>query len=385
MKRPATTPTAINKEVSPGSQVTTVSRPGVDEFFMTITTQPGQAGLGGMFAEAREAVEARGATIVAQDVFAPMGSDHESQRALSDAYGEPDWPVTWVDSGHRRGSQLAGTLVHAVAGASVERIRRDGRVVGSVYEDEDARYCRLGDMRPAQATGERTDQARRTFEMIESVLADAGMDFSNVVRTWIYLDDLLDWYGPFNGVRTGFFTERGVFDRLVPASTGISGANPSGTAMIASALAVAGKSGEFMMTAVASPLQCPALKYGSSFSRAVELGTPGFRRMSVSGTASIEPGGQTAYLDDIDGQIKLTADVVEAILESRQMNWSNVVKAIAYVKEAKYTPAVGKYCSDRGLTDLPMVITENHVCRHDLLFEMELDAVATNGCAAADS
>ena len=356
----------------------------MDEFFLTITAQPGQVGLGEMFAKAREAVEAKGATVVAQDVFAPMGSGHDSRDALSAAYGQPDWPVTWVDSGHRRGSQLAGTLIHAVTGATVERIRADGRVVGSVYEDADARYCRLGDLRPPEAVGERTDQARKTFEMMAAVLGDAGMDFSHLVRTWIYLDDLLDWYGPFNGVRTEFFTEHGVFDRLVPASTGISGANPSGTAMIAGALAAAGKSSEFEIMALASPLQCPALKYGSSFSRAIEMGTPGFKRISVSGTASIEPGGKTAFLDDIDGQIKLTSDVVEAILESRKMSWSHVVKGIAYVKEAQYTPAVEKFWRDRGLTELPMVITENHVCRHDLLFEMEVDAVSANGCSTAD-
>ena len=52
-----------------------------------------------------------------------------------------------------------------------------------------------------------------------------------------------------------------------------------------------------------SPLQCPALEYGSSFSRAAELRTPGWRRVVVSGTASILPGShEVAHVGDVDAQ-----------------------------------------------------------------------------------
>jgi len=51
------------------------------------------------------------------------------------------------------------------------------------------------------------------------------MDFSHVARTWLYLDNLLDWYDDFNVVRTSFFRKHDVFRGLVPASTGIGGSN----------------------------------------------------------------------------------------------------------------------------------------------------------------
>lgn len=47
------------------------------------------------------------------------------------------------------------------------------------------------------------------------------MDFSHVIRTWFYNNRLLDWYEEFNRARDTFFESRGVFDRLVPASTGL--------------------------------------------------------------------------------------------------------------------------------------------------------------------
>ena len=351
----------------------TLVRPGLTELFVTAGSRNGNPY--GIFADALKVIEENDATVVSQHVFAPIGSDGAGTKALADTAGRCDWPVTWIDSGHKKGSHLAGTQFYAVTGADVESIEVGGRVVASVLEDSDARYCHLGDMRAEDTSETRPDQAKRTFDLMETVLEKAGMDFSNVIRTWIYLDDLLDWYDPFNQVRTNFFTERGVFDRLVPASTGISGANPHQSAMMASALAVAPANEQFTVQAVASPLQCPAPAYGSSFSRGVEFGMPHCRRLSVSGTASIAPGGQTAHLDDIDAQIELTFNVVHAILDSRNMDWDNVAKAMAYLKEARYITALDDYCSANGVEKIPFVITENHVCRHDLLFEMELDAV----------
>ncbi|MDP6545062.1 MAG: hypothetical protein QGH60_13815 [Phycisphaerae bacterium] len=354
----------------------TLVRPGLTELFVTATSQNGNPY--GIFADALKTIKENDATVVSQHVFAPIGADGAGTGALAETAGKCDWPVTWIDSGHKKGSHLAGTQFYAVIGSDVERVEHDGRIVASVLEDSDARYCHLGDMRASDNSETRPDQTQRTFDLMETVLDKAGMDFSNIIRTWIYLEDLLDWYDPFNVVRTNFFKERGVFDRLVPASTGISGANPYGTAMMASALGVAPKSNQFTVTAVNSPLQCPAPAYGSSFSRGVEFGTPACRRLSVSGTASIAPEGETAHLDDIDAQIKLTFEVVHAILDSRHMEWGNVAKAMAYLKDASYITALEKYCADNDVESIPFVITENHVCRHDLLFEMELDAVCVD-------
>jgi enamine deaminase RidA (YjgF/YER057c/UK114 family) len=355
----------------------TLQRPGMTELFVTADSQAGNPY--GIFTDALEVIADNDATVVSQHVFAPIGSGDAGRIALNAAAEQCDWPVTWIDSGHTKGSHLSGTQLYAVIGPDVQRVEDDGRIAASIFEDADARYCHLGDMRAADASESREVQTQRTFDLMETVLDKVGMDFSNVIRTWIYLDDLLDWYDPFNVVRTDFFQARGVFDRLVPASTGISGANPYGAAMMASALGVAPKSAEFSVQTVNSPLQCPAPAYGSSFSRGVEFGTPDCRRLSISGTASIEPGGATAYLDDIDAQIKLTFEVVEAILDSRNMDWDNVAKAMAYLKDASYLTALEQYCQANNVEQIPFVITENHVCRHDLLFEMELDAVAVDG------
>ena len=122
-------------------------------------------------------------------------------------------------------------------------------------------------------------------------------------------------------------------------------------------------------------MQCAALEYGSSFSRAVEIGTPECRTLMVSGTASIEPGGATAYVDDVPRQIQLTMDVVEAILVSRGMGWRDATRAVMYLKKAAYMTEWRAWLRAHRLEGLPLITVEANVYRDDLLVELEVDAV----------
>ena len=63
-----------------------------------------------------------------------------------------------------------------------------------------------------------------------------------------YLNDLLEWYDEFNDVRTQFFTERGTFDKMVPASTGIGAGSAAGEAMVSALLAAPNPRSATLMT-----------------------------------------------------------------------------------------------------------------------------------------
>lgn len=122
-------------------------------------------------------------------------------------------------------------------------------------------------------------------------------------------------------------------------------------------------------------MQCPAKDYGSSFSRAVEVVTPGTRRLFISGTASIAPEGRTVHAGDAGAQVALTLDVVRAILESRGMGWNDVTRTVAYFKHVPDAPVFARLCAARGMPVLPAVVMNEDICREDLLFEIELDAI----------
>jgi enamine deaminase RidA (YjgF/YER057c/UK114 family) len=351
-----------------------ISHGGIDELFVTAVSEDG-ADPDGMFAEAMDAVRAAGACIVSQDVFGVPAADGAGREVLARVCGRIDWPVTWVEGG-----AVAGTHLHAVSGAPVKRIADGNGVAGSVFESASCRFCRLGNIR-GDASRSRTEQAREAFERMETLLGRAGMDFSRVVRTWLYLGDILSWYRDFNEVRTGFFTERGVFDGVIPASTGVGGSDPAGAAVVAGAAAVEPKGDGVRISSVPSPLQCPATAYDSSFSRAVEIRAPDCRQLLVSGTASIDPDGGSAHGGDVEGQIELTLEVVRAILAARRMGWGDVTRAVAYLKHKSDAPVLARY-REEHLPAMPMILVENDICRDELLFEIEVDAVripAENG------
>ena len=364
----------ITKTASDSLDVVIVSRPCFKKFYITAHPTSGNSPYQ-MFENLARFLHDNKARIVAQDVFGCCGLHEDGMQALENACGKIEWPVTWVEGEGRSSNSLTGTQVYAISGTSVGSIRLDGQIVGSIFEDDDARYCLLGDLRPTDTSGSDAEQARETFDKMAAALSFAEMNFSHVIRTWFYINRILSWYDRFNSVRTGFFADQIVLESIMPASTGIGAGNCAGVAVVAEALAIKAKKQNIHIYEVPSPLQCPASDYKSSFSRAVEVVLPDHRRLYVSGTASIEPGGKTAHVGDVEKQIALTMDVVEAILGSRQMGWSDVSRAIAYFKDIQDASLLDSYCSKKRLPLLPMAVAHGDICRDELLFEIEIDAV----------
>jgi enamine deaminase RidA (YjgF/YER057c/UK114 family) len=310
--------------------------------------------------------------IVAQVVFGGCGFHDAARDRMSGAA----WPVLWVQGDVCPGAHVWGAQAFAIDSQTLRRVMLADRVVGSFWSDADADYCLLAGILPADLNETRGAQTHGCLQQIEAALQQVGMDFSHVVRTWFYLDGLLTWYDEFNESRTRFFESRGVFEGLIPASTGIGAGNPAGAALAVGALAIRPKHRRVLIHEVESPLQCSATDYRSSFSRAVEVEFPDHRMLMISGTASIAPGGESMYADDTAKQIHLTLDVVESILKSRDMDWKNTARAVGYFHDIQALPIFDACCRDRGIPPLPLVSAHATVCRADLLFEMELDAVA---------
>ena len=268
-----------------------------------------------------------------------------------------------------------GLTVWALEGVELKHIKFGDRLIGVSFEDENATYLRVGGVTPSPRLTPGKKAAEEVFSILCQALSEAGMDFSHVIRTWFFNDDILSWYDDFNAVRTAFFHEAGVFDCLVPASTGIGAANAFGAAMMTGLLAVKAKNNQTSARRVPSPLQCSPRDYGSSFNRAVALRTPKTERLFISGTASVAPEGHTAHIGDLEKQIELTFEVVEAILAQCDMNWSHVSRSIAYLKTIEFNDEFNSFLVKKELGQMPLLTTVGTICRDDLLFEIELDAI----------
>ena len=363
---------SVTTKLSSSLRLIRLERPSLTEYFLTALPRedrPTQA----LLREVAETLRDNNAVIVSQEVFASVDSEDYIRQTIERTLGRPQWPVTWIDSGDEQG--FAGTQIWAISGTDVKPLTHDGCVTGVVFEDRYATYCRIGGLSPVRMTQQRPRQADAVLRQMQQTLEAGHLDFAHTLRTWFYLDDILAWYGDFNKVRDAFFREHDLFNGLVPASTGIGAANIAHSALVAGLLAAKPKNGCMKALPVPSPLQCPAIDYGSSFSRAVELDLPDHRRLFISGTASIAPEGHTIHVGHVDAQTVKTMEVVAAILESRGMQWSDVTRGIAYVRNAADIPVYTRYCHSHGLPLMPVVAMKSTICRDDLLFELEVDAI----------
>jgi enamine deaminase RidA (YjgF/YER057c/UK114 family) len=124
---------------------------------------------------------------------------------------------------------------------------------------------------------------------------------------------------------------------------------------------------------VDSPLQGPAPDYGSGFSRAVEIITRERSILLVSGTASIDAQGATRFPGELLPQIDETHRILEALLTASGYSQEDVCRAMRYSAN-----------SSELNTTLPAWLgmpVDAQVCRDDLVFEVELDAVkSTSPC-----
>jgi enamine deaminase RidA (YjgF/YER057c/UK114 family) len=345
---------------------------------LTVKLLPGES-LVDLFRRLSMALKELDASILQLTVFGSTSASAEADEAMRRVFGGVDWPVTWVEGASCDGSPIAGVQVCALAGGAVQRIVQNERIVGSVFEEGGAWHCVLGGVGPREIRWNGAQQTRETIENMQAALGQAGFSFGDVVRTWFFLDDILSWYTEFNQVRTRMYSEHEFRSGSVPASTGIAGRNPAGAALVAGAWAVQQLSTLVRVQEVASPLQCPAAIYGSSFSRAMEISDARCKRLLVSGTASVGQEGATVHGGNARAQVAFAMKNVAAILESRGMSFADVTRATAYFTKAENAPIFAEWLARHGSGALPAVCACCDICRPDLHFEIELDAVRCGG------
>lgn len=341
----------------------------------TFTAGPGET-CAALLQRIARTLAGRGETVAMLMLFGRNTATANIGQMLTGLARGKEWPVMVVEGEPCHAGPMVGAQVFTLPVAqTIRRLRLDGRVVGSVFMDGEARHCLLAGLGPrAAGAGSPGAQAQETFSALEQVLGGAGFSIADIARTWFYNRDILSWYDDFNRVRSAFYSKHPFRAGASPASTGIEGRNPGGTALALAAWAVQPLTGRTVVREIVSPLQCPAPAYGSTFSRAMEIASGGRTRLLISGTASIAPGGESVWAGDAPKQIDLTMAVIAAMLESRAMGFADVARASAYFKHAGDLAHFTAWLRARGLEHMPFLPMHCDVCRDDLLFELELDA-----------
>ena len=343
--------------------------------------------------EAYAAIDAllreRGSAPVQERVFGDLQVAPAVARGRARAVGDTSgWeaPPTAVEGAPVGWSGLAGIHVIGARG-SARTVTEGDRVYGRLVDTADARVLGLSDV--GRRAGNRlaagpAEEAAAAIVAAEDLLAREGFSFRDVTRTWFYLRDILDWYGPFNAVRNAAFRRMGLGGSggsgPIPASTGIEGRNHRGGWCALDLLAMRPRNGgRLEVKRLHSRKQNEATEYGSAFARALEVRLGDARYVFVSGTASIDDQGRTVHVGDFDGQTRQTLEAVEALLACAGGSLADVAQATAFLANPSDGRSFERIVAKTRLEGAPLVTTVADVCRPDLLFELDATAVLPLG------
>lgn len=216
-------------------------------------------------------------------------------------------------------------------------------------------------------------QTLAMFAAAEALLQRAGMEFRDVVRTWIHLREMDRDYADLNRARRAFFQTRGIDP--APASTGIGGGPvPAKHDLCLGVYAVRAERPP-MRTVMTTPTLNEAMQYGADFVRGMRVGEANKVALHISGTASIDEAGETAHPGDFEAQADRMLLNISALLEGQGATFTDVVSAVTYLKRPADARRLREKLTEAGFGGFPNVLVTAPVCRPELLCETEALAV----------
>jgi len=357
---------------------------------VTNNTRPIQNTAKSVYLELAKLIGENGFEIIHERVFGSLQFEQIVLPARKNAFQkngiDPNTPATFIQGSPVDGPGLAGVQIRAFKpshpGDSVQTIFENQRPVGRKWSRNGASFIMLQNIYGRLAHSDHYHQACDMFDSADNLLRRQGIGFRNVVRTWIYLSHILDWYGDFNRARNARFAEFGLLGLtekenreaeqiFLPASTGILGENPMGASAVMDLLALPPNQEKVHIAQTSGVEQRSPYRYGSAFSRAMTLRESDVTHILLSGTASIDEHGKTVCLNDPAAQIRKTMTVVQSLIKEENADLQNTNEATIFLKNAADFALYKQTMKDFGDIELPAIFIVADVCRNDLLFEID--------------
>lgn len=362
--------------------------------FLSVTAGPGsnptEAALDA-YTQLAEFLRERRLEIVQERIFGTLDAEATVRSVRGEVFrdhGLDDTPCNYLQGQPAWGDGFGGVLVHALSAddstGGIQTILDGDEPRGRCWQLGGTRFLLLQDVRGTAGADEDPSpaaQAQRAILRADALLKAHGANYGHTARTWFYLANILDWYGDFNRARTALYRKFGLVaeaqpGRILPASTGIRAGLSGEAACSVDVLAIVGpEKGEPAVRALRNPRQEEAFLYGSSFSRGAAIRVPGETLIQLSGTAAIDERGASLYPENVRAQVRCTLDKVVGVLTQSRACLRDLCSATLFVKRAEDADAVCAEMAAAGLGDLPAVYVVTDVCRDELLFEIDAEAV----------
>jgi enamine deaminase RidA (YjgF/YER057c/UK114 family) len=329
-------------------------------------------------------------------VFLRNAADEAECREVIRTRFAGQMPVTTYVVQPPCGGAALGVELWGVGGPGVNVKRLSPQLV--TVESDGIRWVYCGDIVGGQVEDGPYAESLSAFRRMEAQLALAGVNFNQVARTWIYINQITEGpegqqrYQELNRARTDFYrdvyfgkTHRAPWasETIYPASTGI---GSQGRTINLACVALDTERPDVFIVPLENPQQTPACAYHSryspqspKFARAMVIAQGHFTATLVSGTASIV-NAVTLYPGDVVRQTRQTIENIEKLiapenfarhgLQGGGATLKDIAKLRVYIKHPEDYEKCRAYCEER-LPGVPAIYLHADVCRPDLLVEIE--------------
>jgi enamine deaminase RidA (YjgF/YER057c/UK114 family) len=346
-----------------------------------------------IYSKIADILTASSSQIIHERCFTKVELHQQIQKARMRALGkhqiQVNTPVTFVEGESCFENSIAGFQMRALkpaSGTTIRTIIDDGIPKGRAWNINGSTFYVLQSIDGGTANGaeqsNRKVQSEAMFRQAERLLHAQGSTYQDVVRTWIYISDILDWYDDFNVVRNHCYSEYGFIGNAdtqmpaeqiyLPASTGIEGKNPFGRAATMDLFAVhRSPTSSIKVRPIYGTKQRSPFRYGSAFSRAVVIEDAESKLIFVSGTASIDEDGKSVFIGDPAQQMQQTFNVVSDLIAPEGAKLQDICEATVFLKRRQDFSIYQKIMEQVGISNAPSVNVVADVCRDELLFEID--------------
>jgi len=338
------------------------------------------------------------ASIVRQAVFMKdVGQREACRQIVREFYGDELPATTYIPQSPCAGKLLVIEALGIDTGRGDVQIERHSEQM-VVTRHDGVSWVHCANFLPQTSATGVYDRSLDAFKRMSAALASQGVAYEQVIRTWLYLGDIVgpegqtQRYKELNRARTDFYeglrfvagqTPPGSHKPVYPASTGI---GADGTDVVMSCIALATDSPDTVLLPLENPQQTSAFDYRTQYSpkspkfaRAMAIKACGYATIFISGTASIT-NSETRFVGDVEGQTRQTLENIQALISHDNFQRHGMPELGAtledlalvrvYIKRQEDFAKTRAVCEEL-LGELPTVYAVADVCREELLVEIE--------------